>query len=350
MTKLPTLGYVDHSFHKKTKSGEFLREILRPYFELTDLWDESWQDRNVGPVPVAELNRYDYLFYFQVLNDFTDLEKVTGQIIWAPMYDSVTLNPAFWRKLLHLNIKIICFSKKIFRLTQRLGLDSIYLQYYKEPQFSLVPGAETESKKLEIFFWYRGNIKFATIKNLLDDSVIQKIRYLALPDPGYSPETISLEDQQKFKVEIITADFLDQATYLKLFNTCDIFVSPRRQEGIGMSFVEALARGQVVIGYDDATMNEYITNGQDGYLLNDNSQPFDLQNFTKIQASSRQHAVQGWQSWQNNKHQIIDFIAAPAHHYSSTTKVRLWLNFLWEFTKSASKFISKKIRQSVTKL
>jgi glycosyltransferase involved in cell wall biosynthesis len=46
----------------------------------------------------------------------------------------------------------------------------------------------------------------------------------------------------------------------------NVFVAPRRFEGIGLSFLEAMARGQVVIAENNATMNEYIVHDVNGLL------------------------------------------------------------------------------------
>lgn len=47
-----------------------------------------------------------------------------------------------------------------------------------------------------------------------------------------------------------------------------LYFAPRKYEGIGMSFLEAMASGRCVIAPDYPTMNEYIKNGETGYLYN----------------------------------------------------------------------------------
>ena len=49
-----------------------------------------------------------------------------------------------------------------------------------------------------------------------------------------------------------------------------VYIAPRLYEGIGMSFLEAMAHGRCVIAPDNPTMNEYITDKVTGYLYNPN--------------------------------------------------------------------------------
>ena len=64
--------------------------------------------------------------------------------------------------------------------------------------------------------------------------------------------------KKKYLIEIIKKKFLRKNEYYKLLKNTDIFISPRKQEGIGMSFVEAMSLGKYVIGFNDATMNILI--------------------------------------------------------------------------------------------
>jgi hypothetical protein len=51
----------------------------------------------------------------------------------------------------------------------------------------------------------------------------------------------------------------------------NVFFAPRAREGIGMAFLEAMARGQCVVANHAPTHSEYITHNVSGVL-------FDLQN------------------------------------------------------------------------
>ena len=50
-----------------------------------------------------------------------------------------------------------------------------------------------------------------------------------------------------------------------------MFLFVLEKEGIGMAQVEALANGKYLVGFNDATMNEYIINKKIGFLFNHKS-------------------------------------------------------------------------------
>ena len=50
------MAFVDHSFHEKTRSSDFIKELLSSYFDLTYYGDNSWQGGK--NIPIEELNEY----------------------------------------------------------------------------------------------------------------------------------------------------------------------------------------------------------------------------------------------------------------------------------------------------
>ena len=47
----------------------------------------------------------------------------------------------------------------------------------------------------------------------------------------------------------------------------DVYLYPTRLEGIGLTICEALASGLPVITTNDAPMNEFVIDGETGYLV-----------------------------------------------------------------------------------
>ena len=75
-------------------------------------------------------------------------------------------------------------------------------------------------------------------------------------------------DKTRVRKLAFATDWVDaRQDYLKYLNQANIFIAPRAAEGVGLSFVEALARGCAVFAYDAPTMNEYITHKADGFLF-----------------------------------------------------------------------------------
>ncbi|WP_440960666.1 glycosyltransferase family 4 protein [Paenibacillus nitricinens] len=62
---------------------------------------------------------------------------------------------------------------------------------------------------------------------------------------------------------------LDSVQLSEYFNKCDIFCMPSRFEAYGLVFVEALVYGLPCIGRNSFEMKEFIQDGENGYLIDD---------------------------------------------------------------------------------
>ena len=52
------IAFIDHNFHQKTRSGDFLREILKREFSINDYW---WSFSNKYNL-INDVKQYDYFF------------------------------------------------------------------------------------------------------------------------------------------------------------------------------------------------------------------------------------------------------------------------------------------------
>ena len=48
--------------------------------------------------------------------------------------------------------------------------------------------------------------------------------------------------------------YLPKNEYLNIFEKCNVFIAPRKKEGIGITIVEAISKGMFVVGYNDSTI------------------------------------------------------------------------------------------------
>lgn len=98
----------------------------------------------------------------------------------------------------------------------------------------------------------------------------------------------------------------------KKIQECDIYIAPREYEGIGMSFLEAMAMGKAVIALNNPTMNEYIVNNQTGYLYDKNNpKPINFSNISNIRKNTHQYMKNGYKNWNKEKNKIIRLIKKP---------------------------------------
>lgn len=298
------LVVIDHSFHQKTKSSDFFVEVLAKRYEIARLWDDAWKD---GPHVTAEqiaAENADVVFYWQSLGPFAELRKLNRPFFWAPMYDEVVYRtPAFWRRLRTLPVSVISFSSSLAGQLEELGFRVMRVQYYPIP--AAIPAPDAQRKLL---IWQRTNIGLGVAQKLVGDQKLDRAVLKIDPDPGFEEEPIPDPTVGGVKVEVVRG-FLEKAAYDDLVNGSTIYLAPRKFEGIGMAFLEAMARGAAVLAPDRPTMNEYIVHGQNGYLF-DPVRPsrIDLSDLDRVRKDALRSVAAGRQKWQDSQEGILDFL------------------------------------------
>jgi glycosyltransferase involved in cell wall biosynthesis len=98
---------------------------------------------------------------------------------------------------------------------------------------------------------------------------------------------------------ITTSRWFEQPSdYAVLLQRFQIYFAPRRFEGIGMSFLEAMALGMAVVAPNNPTMNEYLVSGHNGFLYDpEHPQVPNWQKAEQWGAAARQTCVDGRQTW-----------------------------------------------------
>ena len=303
MTK-EKLAFVDYWHHKYTRSGDFLRNILSEEFEITNFW---WKPKE--KFPIQELSSFKNIFFFHVMFPYQAMRTfLNKKILWAPMYDALIFKnkfekKIFWRQISLLGIKVLEFSKKISESIDGENIELLKLKYYiKSEQIYNY----RKDNKIRVFFWDRGQIKIDDWIKLFDLNQIDKIIYYPMVDPSRKIVN-KIENYPKEKIEIINKKFLPKNEYLELMKNCNVFIAPRRKEGIGMSIVEAISKGMYIVGYNEATMNEYITNDKIGYLFGKNSKNLNLNNILNFYDFRLNEAQLNYKNWISKKDEIIPF-------------------------------------------
>ncbi len=295
------IAFIDHNFHKKSRSADFLRKIFEKKYKIKNYW---WSLKDQYQL-INKIKKYNNFFFFQSLLPLDDMIKIKDKnIIWAPMYDNLNLSDNYWKKIKYLNIRILSFSKPVRNLSKKYNCDHIDLKY----ALNIFKGKTVNKKKVKIFFWFRNNFFTKDWIKFFNKDKVDEIIYFKCPDPGKKAEKIKADDLKNFNFKIINKDFLPKKTYLNLIRNCDVFVSPRKQEGIGMSFLEALSMGKYIVANNDSTMNEYINNNKIGFLIDQNTKKkiniSDIINFkTYREINSRKMFAK----WNIDKNKILKF-------------------------------------------
>ncbi len=298
------LLFIGHSYHQKTKSADFVVKMLENHFEITKFYIdpyikpvEQWLDEIRG-------EKFDTVVCWQMMPSMDMLKKHVPfrKSIFFPMYDGIPSTTApVWQE--YAGTTIICFCRYLHEQLQKMGFDSKYIQYFPEPR-----KINDWGKKKSLFFWQRRReIDLALVDKLFDVSKVSHVHLHQAMDPNQN--FVDYPIKQKRTTSVWFDKKEDMYTVLQ---KSALYMAPRLKEGIGMSFLDAMAQGRCVIAPNNPTMNEYIVNGKTGFLYDfSNPQKIEMKNIAQIQKNVAEYIENGFRQWEANKMQIIDWINAP---------------------------------------
>lgn len=299
------LVYVGHEYHKKTKSIDFLIDVLAKNYEIDFLTYDTEKNDLIGDEEIFH-KKFEVLVLFQmpVAVELLKQKLSFNHGIYVPMYDGTGEAPnCFW--LDYINFNIINFSYTLHQRLLKMGFSSYYIQFFPKPSEKLEWG---DSKS--IFFWQRrSNINLNTVRNLILSEKIVNIHIHKAMDPGQ--EYIEPSDELKEKCNITFSEwYADKEDMLNDVKKAAIYIAPREYEGIGMSFLEAMAMGKCVVAPNHPTMNEYIEHGVTGYLYDiyDKNTKIKLTDIKEIQKNTYLYIQKGYERWEKEKNKILDWV------------------------------------------
>jgi glycosyltransferase involved in cell wall biosynthesis len=242
------------------------------------------------------------VIFLQSLPPVETLNKLRNtNIMFFPMYDaSKDWDRGLWQQIA--DLKIVSFSKALHEKLAQWHIPSLYLQYFPEPS-EFFAG---DPKK--VFFWQRRTeISFERIKHLFAGQNVSVHIHKAL-DPYQEFVRPSPEDEKAFNITY--SDWYESKEELwEEMKKSAIYIAPREYEGIGMSFLEAMSKGKVVIACDNPTMNEYIQDGKTGYLFKlKKPEPIDLGKVKEVQKNTNDYMKAGYERWIAEREKIVDFL------------------------------------------
>jgi len=309
--------FVAHSYHKKTRSCDFIVDYLRKFYDVEVVYEEEWETQKKIDWKKFD-DSYKAVVIWQMFPSDENFEKISNKnVVFFPMFDHV--EKWHFRKWYECkNVKIVSFSLALHKKLQNLGFNSMYVQYFIEPD-EFAPGNDDE-----VFFWQRvSKINIKILNKIFKNSSV-KIHIHKTVDPGQSYVAPSQEDEKKFGITY-SEWFENKEDLQELIKSKGIYVAPRYSEGIGMSFLEAMAQGKVVVANNKPTMNEYIQNGKTGFLCNYKCpKSLNLSNLKEVQQNTYAYAKAGYEKWLIERARIIDFINEPP----STNELKLWVKIL----------------------
>lgn len=346
---MASIAFVDHYYHRKTKSTEFLKYILVNCGHSVSVFhDES----NVGGSPVrwSDIRDYDAVIFFQVM------AQVFSTVKYRDLHPNVTFIPMldqflFWEDChsdyaslwnLFRGSKVLNFSAQTHAMSQVFGIASHYTRYFPPP----APAGSLKSRRsrtgdLAAFFWLRreDQVPWWKIRELIGQHHFSKVHIHVSEDPG-SPEVVMPTEEEIKNFNIYLSRWYEsKEEFLARLGEADVFFAPRASEGIGQAFLEACAQGQCVVSPDMGTMNEYIVNNVNGLLYDLWSPaPLDFSRARDLGAAAADMVVQGHEDWLRNQEQVVKFLLTPADEiYGRKWKNTSRIKKLNDFRKSGTK-------------
>jgi len=317
------IAYIDHSYRQKTKSTDFLIDILtKNNIDVEFIWDDAWSGGE-GVQFDSLVGKYDaYIFFQQAPKSSVSFSQTGENITYIPMLDIFgsehNLHNYDWKHLL--GCKVLCFSKHLENAISKDGIATKFFQYFPNPQdFSV----NSDFDKITGFFWTRcpDQISWKMIKQVLNKANVQSIHLHQSTDPFKEKDIIPQSDMKKYDITI-SDWFEDNNSYIEMVEKSQLYFAPRFCEGIGMSFIEAMAMGKCVIAPNVGTMNEYIISGLNGVLYDVDANEvvklipetliLDRDNIKSICKNARRSVEMGYKQWRAKEKELMDLITAPA--------------------------------------
>jgi len=305
------VAFIDHTYHQKSKASAFLIRLLEEHRPVDLFWDDSWRGGPAVDLPALASKGYTRFLFFQVTRFRKKaLEALDGKSVTVvPMYDDFpALRHRLWARVRdRAHLRFVCFSEKLRRRLEGLGFDVLGARYF--PPLEKLPVGDGDPSELRGFFWQRTKgISWKHVRRLIDGSSFRSFTLHAAVDPGFAFLAPGARDVARYGIEQ-TNWFEEREDYYRRLAAATVFFAPRRSEGIGMSFLEAMAMGKCVVAHDAPTMNEYIVHGKTGLLYDARRpQPLDFSGHHALATRARRHAEEGRRRWLAQRPELSAFI------------------------------------------
>ena len=298
---------VDHACHKKTQSFGFFHRMLEERFDVKTFY---YDRHGCCRVPREFLDESDWVVFLEFLPWRFRLGIPGKKCLFVPMYDNEWGSVWQWRRLAASGMHVLSFCGKVAEHARKCGVPGCRLL---DVRFAVAPSkvADLEGDARRLLIWERGDVTFEAVKALFAPEDLDEVLVLRHPEEGLRHEAISEGDRANYHVRVAEVGFLPAEEYRNLVRPYGLVLAPRFKEGIGMSFLEYMAMGKVVIAHDDATMCEAIAHGRNGWLT-------DLRHPSRVDVSAlrRIHeegfdASASYRRWQEDSIRIHDFLESP---------------------------------------
>jgi glycosyltransferase involved in cell wall biosynthesis len=324
----PVIRIFDHPYHAVTKSQRFLFDQFSDLNTILVNCDNAKRSFLAYESPTFQRGCYAELGW-QTIHIYPHFDKPERRKrVLFPMFDGSNHWPD---DSFPSHASYVCFSRTLHERLQRLGRHTRWVRYFPK---SGITQAEidqrivrTEQRRatgsLKAYFWQRtAEITFSTAVSICRQLGCSELVVNLHHDPGQTALSV-VQDGIVDGITISTHTWYERRSdALAIIDDCDIYIAPRSCEGIGMGFLEAMARGLCVVAYNAPTMNEYITDGVNGLLYSDIRNPnvtADV-NIVEIRRRVASEAIGLADTWESQ----LQEIKHQYHPFSYSSPLR-WL-------------------------
>lgn len=299
------IAFLDHPYHRQTKSSHFFSELLAPLGSVSFFYPGAdWR------LIVEEiiLGNFDLAICWQHEFYAPALRAAGIRVIAVPMYDgSGGLSDVYWREFSQ--IPLINFSTNLHHRLTNLGLNSTLVRYFPEVPANICSSFE----QLRAFVWMRNNLAGWRLLKLLTGRQLRSIHLHIAPDdatPARFPAIRELDElHDAFSEVTLSKWFEKKSDFRTAILGCNVFLAPRLAEGIGLPVLEAMSHGMCVISHSMPTMNEYIIKGGNGILCDyHNPERISLARAGELGLNARNTIIQGRPKWENDQYEVARLV------------------------------------------
>jgi hypothetical protein len=205
----------------------------------------------------------------------------------------------------------INFSRRLHERIRRLGPKSLYLKYFVAPVAENALPSFRDG--LRVFLWQRRpeeGINLDAIERLFGSQLTNVHIHDAADNAELDTRPYLRPTQNGYQLTV-SKWFDKQGDYKETLSKSNVFIAPRRAEGIGLSFIEAMADGMLVVACDYPTHDEYVANWVNGVLFNPENVGYT--NFDHAEQLARfgwQTARDGHRRWLESLPKLFAFLQA----------------------------------------
>ncbi len=240
---------------------------LKQYAEVTLV---AWDGSNLPHAPQSDVHLPTV--FCQIAPPSDVFERVgAARVVWIPMWDNIREYDQAWWDALPRQLRVVGFSRAVVARAKRAGLPVLPLTFFADPR-EYAPAIWSD--RIKLLYWNRvGLVGPDFLRKLC--SVLDAETLLFRPDldPRIDPARRYELPGRLGRTSVQVISPTDREGYLAHLQSANVFLAPRPHEGVGMTFIEALASGCAVLAHNAPAMSEYISHSENGFLFGGEAPP-----------------------------------------------------------------------------